>query len=205
MIDLIPVSLLSFALVIYHKIKKRSAYLPDLRKNTIYLLLLGMAGSFPLALTLVQRDFYLAPAMPFYALGFSLIIAFYLKDWFKGISGNRSILHISRFFSIFLLIGGLIYTGFMIGRAERDQDILHDTYILGEAIGEQNNILLDGGVNDTWSFELYLIRYYNISLVSGSEKSRIMVKHITSNTPADPMYEPVSVPTRLYKLFERKE
>jgi 4-amino-4-deoxy-L-arabinose transferase-like glycosyltransferase len=203
-IDLLPAIVVSFILYLANRKKTGLSGNKEYKAHILFFLLIGIAGSIPLAFTLVQRDFYLAPSLPFYAVSLALLISDYLDNLIKQFSKNSRIFNVFRVLSISLFIGGLIYTGLMVGNAERDQNILHDTYILGEEIGEGNRIRLDTSQGDNWSFELYLIRYFNISLGSSIKDSRYIIRGLNDDPPNDESFKLIPLHTKTYKLYKRE-
>ncbi len=176
----------------------------DEKRNIILFLLMGVAGSFPLALTLVQRDFYLGPSLPFYALAFALFVALYVADALKQFSQNVHLFRIFRVLSISLLVGGLVYTGFQVGKAGRDQDILYDTYLFGEIIEEGTRVHLMESQEDHWRLELYLIRYCDISLGAPLKESRYIIRSLKDNPPDEEFFQLISMDTKAYELYQKK-
>jgi hypothetical protein len=165
--------------------------------------LLGIAGSFPLVLTLVQRDFYLAPSLPYYAIGMALLSAPFVNTLFVNISRNSIGFRFFRTLSITLILGGLVYTGMMVGKAERDQDILHDTYMMGEEIEKGSRIRLAISSGDHWRLELYLIRHFNISLGASPEDSEYIIRRKSEEQLYEESYKLIPLETKTYSLYKK--
>ena len=203
-IDLLPAIVVVFIVFLAQRKKTSLSWNKDYKTQMLFFILIGVAGSIPLTITLVQRDFYLAPSLPFYALGLALLVSPYISYILMPFSQNSRIFNLFRAISISLLIGGLIYTGCMVGNAERDQDILHDTYIMGKKIGGGTRVRLGTSQGDHWSFELYLIRYFNISFGSPIKDSRYII-HLKNDAPPDEeSFKLIPLHTKTYKLYKRE-
>ena len=175
----------------------------------IFFLLMGLAGSVPLALTLVQRDFYLSPSLPYFALTFSLFLSLYLVDILRQFAENTKAFRVVRMLGFSLLAGGLVYTGMMPGKTGRDQDILHDTCLFGEIIEEGSRVHLEAEFSPEdslrhWNLELYLARYFNISLGAAIEDCKYIIFFEDGTPPDENIFESVPLDTETYLLFQRK-
>ena len=209
LINLLPGLIVSF---IAFLIRRKKVSLSQYKEEKTHILLffcIGLAGSLPLALTLVQRDFYLGPSLPFFALALALFTSLYLEDVFRQFSQKATNIKRLKVLSISFLLGGLIYTGLMLGKTERDQDILHDTYLFGELIEEGSRVhLIKAAQDDTlthWNLELYLARYFNISLGLALEDSEYIILAQEGIPPDDELFEIVPLDTETYRLYQREE
>lgn len=202
-LDLIPA--IVFFVIMYLTQRKRTSLsdIEDYKRNGFFFLLLGIAGSFPLALTLVQRDFYLAPSLPYYAIGVALLSAPFVNTLLLKSSRNSIGFRLFRTLSVALIIGGLAYTGIMAGKAERDQDILHDTYIMGGKIEEGSRVRLAISSGDHWRLELYLIRHFNICLGGPSEDSEYLIRRKSEEQIYEESYKLMPMDTQTYSLYKK--
>ena len=95
----------------------------------------------------------------------------------------------------------------MIGKTGRDHDILHDTYLMGEVLEEGSRVRLEA-IHDNpfshWNLELYLGRYFDISLGASLEETSFII--LDENTaPPDPrVFESLPLKTETYHLYRRK-
>ncbi len=205
LLDLLPAIVISSVIFITQRKKFNFWKRPEETRYMIFFLLMGVAGSLPLALTLVQRDFYLGPSLPFFAIAFALFVSLYVVDVLERFSKKGHIFNSFRVLSILLLIGGLLYTGLQAGKVGRDQDILHDTYMFGEIIEKGTRVHLVESQEDHWRFELYLTRYCEISLGAPFEDSKYIIRSFNDAPPDEELYELISKDTRAYELYQSKE
>jgi len=207
LLNLLPAIVVSAIVIIFRRKKINLTEHQEEKRHVVFFLLLGLAGSLPLTFTLVQRDFYLGPSLPFFALAFSLFMSLYLVDVLKQFSQKVRIFNLFRVLSISLLIGGLIYTGLMVGKTGRDHDILHDTYLVGDNIEEGTRVhLIEAVKYDSlkhWNLELYLARYFNISLGAPRQDTKYIILGEEA-VPPDELFELIPLDTETYHLYQRK-
>jgi len=203
-LDLFPIIIVTSIAYITRRKKLNFNKHMEARRHIIFFLLMGLAGSFPLALTLVQRDFYLGPSLPFYALAFALFVSIYVVDGLKQFSQKTQFFTLFRVLGISLLIGGLLYTGFQVGKAGRDQEILHDTYLFGEIIEEGTRVHLVESQEDHRRLELYLTRYFDISLGAPVKDSKYIIRSLKDAPPDEELFKLIPTDTRAYELYQEK-
>jgi hypothetical protein len=95
------------ALLIY-KTKKASNQIN--KGYFILFLLLGFAGSLPLMVTLVQRNFYFIPALPMFAIAWALLIADGLNNAFNQLNQQHKLKNGITIFAGLALIAGVATT-----------------------------------------------------------------------------------------------
>lgn len=207
LLDLLPALLISILVFLLRRKKVSLSKYPEERRSILFFLLLGLAGSAPLALTLVQRDFYLGPSLPYFALAISLFLAIYLWDVFREFELKSRAFNGFRILGLFLLLGGIVYTGMMIGKTGRDHDILHDTYLIGEFVEEGSRVRLEAAHENPmshWNLELYLTRYFEISLGEELEKTDYIIQDDFASPPERQEFELLPLNTRTYHLYRRR-
>lgn len=140
-------------------------------KSFWFFIFIGLSASLPLILTSVQREFYLIPAYPWFALAFALLIhepvaALFHQNWPQRLK-YIFVLCIAIFFSIAL---GLSI--FKAGTPGRDHAVLHDTYLFGEMIPRHTSLHVSERVyNEDWAFQFYLLRYFDIAICVDEKSS----------------------------------
>ena len=204
-LELLPAIVLSSVIYITQRKKFNFWIRPEEIRYMIFFLLMGLAGSIPLTFTLVQRGFYLGPSLPFYALTFALFVSIYVVDAVKHFSQKTQVFTLFRSLSISLLIGGLLYTGFQVGKAGRDEEMLHDTYLFGEIIEKGTRVHLVESQEGHWRFELYLTRYCEISLGAPMEDSKYIIRSFKDAIPDEEQFELIPIETKAYQLYQPKD
>ena len=103
------------------------------------------------------------------------------------------------------MLGGLLYTGLMTRKTGRDHNILHDTYLFGEIIEEGSRVHLEAIEKDHWRLELYLLRYFNISLGAPNAETEYYIQGPEGAEPDENLFQLVPLDTETYKLYQKKE
>jgi 4-amino-4-deoxy-L-arabinose transferase-like glycosyltransferase len=201
--DLLPaigLLLIFFLIARWQKVKYQ--FITD-RKTIVFFILVGLAGSAPLMLTMVQKAFYLIPCYPFFAIGFALIIApfvVHLQTWqnpeskgFKLFGG----------ISALLLIGSITVVAMMKGKTGRDEDILHDTRVVSKIIPHYSTVTITSSAfYIDWELQCYLMRYYNISS-DFKERYEYMILAKTEKPETDiSMYRKMDLNLERYDLYK---
>jgi len=174
-----------------------------LRQNAmpIFFIFLGLAGSLPLLLTKVQKGFYFVPSLPFFAIGFALILAPNLQNAIDR--SPVAFKKIFTFFSILLFFLGVVLSVNSIGKTSRDANLLYDVKLIGEKIPEKEIMTIARNNWNDWSLQCYLIRYHNIS-VDTNEKYRYLIVRKENDDNNHPGYKKIIIDTRLYNLYEKE-
>ena len=149
-------------------------------------------------LTLVQKGFYLVPCLPYFAIGFSILIAPFVINLLNRINNFRIIY----FTSILLLISILTFTAFQIGKTGRDKDILSDVYIIGNIIPQHSTILVPRKVWDNWSLQCYFARYFYNSL-DPDHTYNYFLKEKSDKCDTLIHYNKVDLPTKTFDLYKK--
>lgn len=125
---------------------------------------IGLLGVMPLMLTLVQKGFYMLPALSFVATAFAVFISREIHDLCSRLlsSGNRN--RILKWTGIVLLLTSLSITVLNIDKYSRNESLLKDIHAAGQLIPPHSVINCTYDLQRDWSLQTYLSRYYFISL-----------------------------------------
>lgn len=160
--ELLPSILLSLGLWGWFSRLDRFINDEEGRSNALLFISLGIAGSLPLMVTMEQRGFYLVTALPFYAIGLASLTAASLQKWIDSISLQR--IRTFKFITLTLLLIGLGLSVLSIGRTKRDQQMLHDVYVIGPRLPVRTTISIPPELYDDWSLHQYFMRHYGLTL-----------------------------------------
>ena len=194
---LVPIVLSLLLLILLRKkIKTEKIY----SKYYIFFLLIGISASFPLIVTMEQRGFYLVTSLPFYAIALAIISATYTTSALVGVDTKKTGFKIFKVFSIILFCGSIIFSGMQIGKINRDNDMLHDVYLIGNFIPRGTAVNTSPEVWPTWALQEYFIRHFYISM----DVNRIPTKEffIANVPPDDTLYKKINIPTIKYHLYK---
>ncbi len=172
-------------------------------KDFLFLILTGLAASAPLILTMVQKGFYFVPALPYFAIGFSVLISPVISNLLSRIDTTKST------FAMFLVISFILFFfvttfGFMQkGKTGRNKELLHDVYLLGKIIPTHSTATIPEQMWNQWDLQCYMIRYFNISLeTEGTSNYLILDKGLQPDTVFK--YKRIDIETLKYNLYERE-
>jgi 4-amino-4-deoxy-L-arabinose transferase-like glycosyltransferase len=155
--------MIAIVLIVRFGTKRFSVERTEHRTKAITFFMIGLSGILPLMLTLVQKGFYMVPALPFIAIGFSILIAPQVNILFTRLE-ERKFLNVLKVVFILLAITAIILPVLNLGRSSRDKELLEDIHRLGAEIPEKSVINCSKEFISDWSLQTYLSRYYFISL-----------------------------------------
>lgn len=180
--ELLPPLILAVLIFLFAKIK--SKYFEPNRehqKNAILLLLIGFSGTLPLMLTMVQKGFYMVHALPYFGLGLALIIAPLLTGFLNKTNTKSNSLKFFHYFSIALLSGGILFSIFQIKKTKRDNDMLHDVYLLKSVLPKNTFVSVDKSIALDWNLKVYLMRNSEISVNNKLEEDYFLIEKKKEN------------------------
>jgi len=173
---------------------RQSRYIDDV----LFFMAMGFAGTLPLMLTLVQRSFYFVPALPFFAIGFALLLAPVLAKWMLLLNRKTSNILSAIFLSALFTV--LVISILSIGKIGRDREMLHDIHILGDYLPHHSIVSIPLSMHNRWTLRTYLVRYYNITLDSSKEKHSYVLLEKGQQPGAD--LKEVVLPLEEFKLYK---
>jgi len=202
--ELIPQILFVIIIALIAKFKKIKIYsLKDNNRLCIFFILVGLSASIPLMLTLVQKGFYFVPALPFFAIGLSIIVAPFLVSSIEKINTKSKRYHVFFLLSIFLFISTAFFIFMQKSKISREKDILHDVYSIGKVVPRFSTVNIPDKMWNDWGLQCYLIRYFNISLDPGNQNIYFMIeKSMEKDTLKN--YKKVNIETLKYNLYKRQ-
>lgn len=194
---------LTIIILIISRVKKIENHLKANIREAVFFIGLGLSASVPLMLTLVQKAFYFVPSLPFFALGLGILVAPTVQTIINRIQLRTKKYYSLLILSIVFIVISIGYSISKVGKTSRDHEILHDTYILGEAIPDHSLVSsFDGCLN--WSFKCYMTRYFFISFErSFKQEYCISLKQPEYSIPSN--YEKVDLDTEVYDLYKRTD
>ena len=205
--ELLPSILFVLLFMLIAKIKKITFKLPGLFNEGLFFILLGLAGSAPLMLTLVQKGFYFVPSLPFFGIGLAVLIVPVISSLIANINVHSKAFRLLTAFSVVLFISSIGYVIAQKDKTSRDKILLHDVYLIGKEVPAHSLVSIPFEMwEDEWSLQCYLMRYYYISL--DPEYSELQHYFIINN--ALPLtvpegYKKLNINTIQYDLYVRKE
>ncbi len=151
-------------LIVKLSTKKFKLIFPSLNSKAILFLSIGFMGILPLMLTLVQKGFYMVPALPFIAIGLSIFIAnevYFLAC--EKLPESKFSNYLKSTFGLIAIVS-IILPILNIGKFSRDKEKLRDIHLIGTILPNHAVINCSKELLSDWSLQTYLSRYYFISL-----------------------------------------
>lgn len=134
------------------------------KKHVVFFFIVGLCGSVPLTLTLVQRGFYMTPAMPFFAIALSFILAPSLEMPVSKMKIEGTRFRNFLVISMALLVAAAGFTAFNAGKVGRDRDKIAAVKKLDTLVKSWVIVGVPPQLRQDWSLETYLMRYAEISV-----------------------------------------
>jgi hypothetical protein len=171
----------------------------------MFFIIIGLSGSLPLMLTLVQKKFYFSHSLPFFAIGLALIVAPGFKYLIKKINPDHYLFKIVSIVALVLVISSIGYSAMQKGKIKTEADILHDVYLMGKIIPAHSTINIDASMWNDWSLQCYLVRHYNISLYPYQKKyyNYLLLDKTLEHVPFS-IYKKMKLNTERYDLYTLK-
>ncbi|MDQ3192793.1 MAG: glycosyltransferase family 39 protein [Bacteroidota bacterium] len=142
-------------------------------KDSLFLILIGLSASMPIMISPKQMGFYLLPAIPFFVLAFSVIIApLIINTCSKKISSG--FYYANYTFFLFALISISIYTKHNSVNPTRDKELLADVKTLSNYLEKGTTIGVSPPLFANWSLIGYLQRYYFINMEDANAQKYIL-------------------------------
>lgn len=201
--ELLPQIILSILIISFTRLKRINVPLISDTRLSLFFFSTGLAAAAPLALTMVQRGFYLVPSFPYFALGFSILIAPVVLKFSETVISNPVRFRVCRIASIVLFVFAIGFAFMQKGKTVRDRDILHDVHAMGNTIPVRSAITVNQDISNNFSLACYLIRYYNISLFIDEPKDYLMVDK-TAEHPDSSDFTKLNIDTKLYDIYRKK-
>mgnify|MGYP001166039252 CR=1 FL=1 len=200
--EMIPILIIVTITIFASGKNKLKDYLSENKKLSVLFFCIGMSGSVPLTLTMVQKGWYMVPSFPYFALSFALLIVPFIykpiSKWNMQSYNYKTFV----FVSILVFVSVLIFSGMQKGKISREQDIVTDVYKVGSVVPRFSTITVPLEMYDQYDFILqgFLVRYFNIS-ISPYQQYRYYLKEKDINSKVPNIYRKVDMDLINYDLF----
>ncbi len=203
--ELLPIIIVSVLMLVAFRVKQiKQGIDKPYRHKIILLLLIACSGSIPLVLTLVQKGFYMAHSLPFFAIGFALLVAPGLSNLMERIRVEKQAFKVFRGVMFFALGAILVFSFLQKGKTSRNADLLHDVYLVGETIPPHSTISIDKKMWDNWDLQCALIRHFNISVDrSKTPHDFYLIEKELDKNPLGNV-EKIGLETKRFNLYKQK-
>jgi hypothetical protein len=200
--ELIPVFILIFAAWLFSRNKISAQKNPQEKRLAMTILIIAVSGSFPFAITLEQRGFYLVPSLPYYVLALSLFFREYLLLLQQKMVSLFQVKWIS-ILILFLFLGSMAYWIISPATFKRDENRILDLRLIKPYLHEGDTISVDESMWNDTALQAYLYMQMKVS-VEGNENHALFIHDRKHGEGPGEKYEKVFVPTSQYDLYRRK-
>jgi hypothetical protein len=160
--ELIPLFLYSL-LIWWISKKSKSVHTHQVQfKQGLLFVLIGLSGSLPLMLTMVQKGFYFVPSLPYFGIAFAVMTVPTIHTMISGISTRYHVM--IRNFMWVVLCTVFVVTWMQKDRYSRDRELLQDIEAISSVVPEGSRINCTHDAYQDWSLNCYLVRYHQISI-----------------------------------------
>lgn len=189
-------------LISYLKIKKKYPARFVFRnfmdnKIALSLLLTAFAGSFPYAVSLVQRGFYLIPSF----ICFVLAVVYGLKRyWLFFFFGLRKVsdLRTIQILMPAVFLAALVYSALHFTDYKRNKELLKDIELILPHLNKNETIVIDEARWNDFSLHAYLYMAKQISLSADKKAGKLLIR--SKESPADSLRK-IELNTKEIELY----
>lgn len=203
--ELIPVYILVFIAVMSGGVANFRKQLPEVNENFLLFLLTGLAGSLPLALTMVQKGWYMVPSFPFFGLAFAAVAVPPVSSLTERIKLQSSGFKFFRMMAVlvFLIVLGITYM--QKGKISREEATLTDVYRIGKLVPRFSTMTVPEEEYDQYNFVLqgFLVRYFNIS-ISPYKEYDYFLREKSAGRKVPNGYKLLDIGLSKYDLYKRE-
>ncbi len=189
-------------IVLHKRIKKITSV--DLNnKQALFFIVIALCATLPLIITLKQMRFYIVPSIPFFVLGFSVIIAQYLHKPIDTITSK--IIKRLKLISYILLVAVVIFSVTFIGKTSRNKDKLQDVYKIADIIPNGEIVSVPENLYYEWGLVACLSRIGDISLdMDNKNIYYLSEKGFNADNIKDEYIELTDIDLLNYRVYKRK-
>ncbi|HWY37367.1 MAG TPA: hypothetical protein VNY73_02330 [Bacteroidia bacterium] len=203
--ELIPVLLLTLCISAYFHIKKRYSFSLQWQhvksnKTALWLFLISLSASLPMALTLEQRGFYLSPSFPFIILAISLLCKRYFFVLLAGIFRRKRKIIFS--VATVLAVASVVFFIIFNNEYKRDEGMIKDVQLLKKIIPRGEIIGIDQSMWNTFSLHSYLNKENNNSLAV-TDTTMFFVQDKENKTPVPAVYKKLDLTTYWLDVYRK--
>jgi 4-amino-4-deoxy-L-arabinose transferase-like glycosyltransferase len=171
------------------------------RSKSFLFLLIGLSATLPLMLTLVQKRFYFAHAIPFFAVSLAFLVAPHVITLLKRINPSGTGFRLFQGLTFVSLIAVISVSFMMKGKTSRNHDLLHDVYIIGNTVERGSVINIEPSLWNSFDLQCYLVRYFHISVDPTNEKHNYYLTKKNSH-PGESHKQKLELGLVEYELYE---
>lgn len=173
-IDLSGIISLTILVLVIFKKSNSFKYLRNFeyQSKSILFILIGLSASLPIAISPKQLSFYIVPSIPFFAIGFAILMAQLFKSAKIDLLLPRNSIKMIKILSLVAIFTCIAYSSSLYGTYVRDKDMIQDVQVVADTVQSESTIGISVSLANAWSLMGYFSRFHNMSLSSSSEHHR---------------------------------
>jgi len=197
--------------VVFYLLARAKTGLKNIPKHNIrmsgVLLAVVLSGILPIMISMKQRGFYILTVYPIFAVGLAFLIYPVVRPLVEKWSGKMKSFRVFSAVSLSLAVIAITVSLLQLGRVGRDYELVVDSKIIINEIGEQVTIGLCPDLSSKWNLYGYFSRYGFVSL---DPRYPLQYKYLLTKDECKKLtitkkYTPVKLNTKAYKLYKRVE
>ncbi|MEI7663083.1 MAG: hypothetical protein WCK34_12825 [Bacteroidota bacterium] len=167
----------------------------------ILFLFIGLSASLPLMISPKQAAYYLVPALPFFAIGFSMLVAAPVAGYLSMINPRAMTFRILTYGNYLLVVSAILYSVANFGTICKDKELITDVNSIGRLLPAGSTISVLPSMYQEWSLMGYLQRKYEINI----DRSRKLDEYllIERESPVAEGYDDTFLPLLKFKLLRK--
>jgi len=164
--ELIPLLIITvlFLCFYWEKMKYNFVVNSTIKKQIFLFVWVGFSASVPLMISPKLSSFYLISALPYFAIAFALFLAMGFITLIEAVNQRKAVKFSILTLSLLAPVFALCLTIISANKVNRDDDLIHDLFILKTAVEHDIIISVDPTFNDDWTTIAYLERYNQIHI-----------------------------------------
>jgi len=204
--EMIPVILVTGIVLAVGYFKKAKLEINENIKKASFYFLIGLSGSAPLALTMVQKGWYLVPSFPYFAIAATMLISPYISKSMVSIDTSGRKFKAFYLVTIIFFMSVIVVSATQWGKISREKATLSDVYKIGEVVPRFSTITVPENQYDEYNFILqgFLVRHFSIS-IDPTKKYKYFLNEKGSTAVIPPEYMKVDIALTKYELYVKKE
>lgn len=164
--ELVIMFIVSALLILLYYIKSFKQLKNESKAIRFFLLflLIGLSASLPIMISPKQLSFYIVPSLPYFAIGFSILIAHIVGNYLNRIDQYSIWLKLFRVTGYLLLSISILLSVVNYGKYCRNEEMIKDVVTIGNYLSAKSTIDISKPLYQKWGLMGYFQRKFHINL-----------------------------------------
>ncbi len=196
LLEILPIISLSTIILVIHW-KKNNNIITVYKKWIYFFFSLAISGVLPIMVSMKQSGFYILTTLPYFCIGFGLLIVPNIYKYFNQINYRKI-----KIGSFMLLTISIILSLSMYKKIGRDLNMISDIKLFMDIIPKNSTVSISSN-RKIYNLTGYFARYGNISL-DRKDQHVFHIEYIDEFKKEKNKYNKINIETNLLYLFKRK-